>query len=416
VSRPRTAAVICAGTELTEGIIQDTHVRFLSSELTAMGFTVVRGVQVPDNRGLFSEELARAVKDARVVVISGGLGPTSDDLTREIVAEAAGVPLEFHDEAWAAIKERFRGRSLPESNRKQAMAPRGFPLLANPNGTAPGFYGMVESALVVALPGPPSELRPLWTSRAAALLAERFDAPGAADVLWGTSLMVPESALEEALRDTGVEGVTWGTRVDEDRISFSLRGGDEERRARAFKDLTRHLGPVRIRAGDRKPAELLTQALRGAGVTLVTAESCTGGLLGKWMTDLPGSTAVYWGGIVAYSNEAKIRLLGVDARILEAAGAVSEQAVLAMAVGALDRSGAGLAVAVSGIAGPDGGTAEKPVGTVWAASARQGDARAVKFSFAGSRDLVRRRSAVASMLLAEAFLGGKGFLDTFANW
>ncbi len=413
----KTAVIISAGTELTEGIIQDSHVRFLSSELTSLGFTVRRGVQLPDDAALYREELARACRDACLVVLTGGLGPTTDDLTREIVAEAAGVPLEFHPEAWQALQERFKGRKVSDTNRKQAMTPRGFTLLPNAYGTAPGFQGAVGEALVVALPGPPSELRPMFAHGVLPLIRERFGGPGPGDILWGTALMVPESNLEEALRKCMRPGVKWGTRVDEDRIVFSLRGGTADEREAFLADITELLHPVRVRKGEMKPAELLTDALLSRHATLVTAESCTGGLIGKYMTDLPGSSRVFWGGHVSYSNAAKTRLLGVEDRIVQEHGAVSEETACAMARGALADSDADAALAVTGIAGPDGGTAEKPVGTVWIAVVLRGEScRARLFSFSGTRDMVRRRSAVASMLFAESQLLGRGFLDTRAKW
>ncbi len=416
---PRTAVVVSAGTELTEGIIQDSHVRFLSAELTALGFTVLRGVQVPDSAALFRAELDRATREADLVVITGGLGPTSDDLTRELVADVARVGLQFHEEAWGRILERFKGRQVPDANRKQAAAPEGFPLIGNPNGTAPGFHGSVGKALVVALPGPPSELRPMFSSSVVALLRERFSIDEAAEgsILRGTAFMVPESGLEEALRACKREGVHWGTRVDEDRIAFSLRGGDPTDREAILADLEARLGALRIRRGEERPAEVLSDALLRAATTLVTAESCTGGLLGKYMTDLPGSSRVFWGGWVAYSYEAKSRLLGVDAGVLEAQGAVSREAVTAMARGALERSGAGVSLAVSGIAGPDGATPDKPVGTVWMACRVRGGADSARqFWFSGGRDAVRRKTAVAGMLFAESALEGREFLDTLTKW
>ena len=413
----KTAVIISAGTELTEGIIQDSHVRFLSSELTSLGFVVRRGVQLPDDAALYRAELARACHDACLVLLTGGLGPTTDDLTREIVAEAAGVPLDFHPEAWKALQERFKGRKVSDTTRKQATAPRGFGLLPNPHGTAPGFQGAVGEALVVALPGPPSELRPMFAQSVLPLIRERWGGPGPGDILWGTALMVPESNLEEALRKCARHGVTWGTRVDEDRIAFSLRGGSVEDRDAILKDLMELLHPVRVRKGEMKPAELLTDALLSKHATLVTAESCTGGLIGKYMTDLPGSSRVFWGGHVSYSNAAKTRLLGVEEGILREHGAVSEETACAMARGALADSNADAAIAVTGIAGPDGGTAEKPVGTVWIAVALRGQScQARHFSFSGTRDMVRRRSAVASMLFAECQLLGREFLDTRAKW
>ena len=413
----KTAVIISAGTELTEGIIQDTHARFLASELTSMGFVVRRGVQLPDDPGIFRDELARAANDACLVIVTGGLGPTTDDLTRETIAEVAGAPLEFHPDVWDALVARFPGRTISETNRKQALAPRGFALLANPNGTAPGFHGTAGNALVVALPGPPSELRPMFAQGVVPLLRQRFGAPAEEEILWGTALMVPESNLEEALRARRREGILWGTRVDEDRIGFSLRGGTEADRRAFFADLEEMLGPVRIRRGETRPAMLLMEALRARKATLVTAESCTGGLIGKYLTDLPGSSEVYWGGHVVYSNAAKESLLGVSAGTLEAHGAVSREAALALAEGALSVAGASLSLAVTGIAGPDGGTAEKPVGTVWIAVGKAGrGAVARHFSFNGSRDMIRRRSAVAAMLFAEAQLLDREFLDTRTKW
>ena len=413
----KTAVIISAGTELTEGIIQDAHARYLASELTSMGFVVKRGVQLPDDAAIFQEELARASRDACLVIVTGGLGPTTDDLTRETIAEVAGAPLEFHAEVWDALVARFPGRTISDTNRKQALAPRGFTLLANANGTAPGFHGTAGNALVVALPGPPSELRPMFAHGVVPLLRARFGAPAEDETLWGTALMVPESNLEEALRSRKREGILWGTRVDEDRISFSLRGGSAADRDAFFADLSAMLGPVRIRRGETRPSMLLMDALLARAATLATAESCTGGLIGKYLTDLPGSSQVYWGGHVVYSNAAKERLLGVRAETLRQHGAVSEQAAVAMADGALSVSGASASIAVTGIAGPDGGTAEKPVGTVWIAVGKEGAGTVARlFTFNGSRDMIRRRSAVAAMLFAEARLLEREFLDTRTKW
>jgi nicotinamide-nucleotide amidase len=417
VCETKSAVIISAGTELTEGIIQDSHVRFLASELTSLGFVVRRGAQVPDDSGVYGEELARAVREACLVILTGGLGPTTDDLTREMVAAAAGVELEFHAEVWQGLQERFKGRKLADTNRKQAMAPRGFALLPNPNGTAPGFQGNVGDALVVALPGPPSELRPMFAASVVPLIRKLFGAPGEGEILWGTALMVPESNLEEALQKCALGGIRWGTRVDEDRIGFSLRGGTAAEREQFFGSLSGALGAARIRRGETRPAILLTEALLEKKGTLATAESCTGGLIAKYMTDLPGSSRVFWGAEVAYANEAKHALLGVGSEVLQAHGAVSEEAAAAMASGARVASGATVAIGVTGIAGPDGGTQEKPVGTVWIAVDVQGGECATRlFSFSGSRDMVRRRSAVAAMLFAEARILGREFLDTRAKW
>jgi nicotinamide-nucleotide amidase len=411
VSEKIRAAIISVGTELTEGIVQDAHIRFLASELTARGFFVFRAAEVPDLPDSFRLELVRGIQECRLVVLTGGLGPTSDDLTRELVAEAAGVALEFHHDAWEGLKDKLKGRgAIPETNRKQATAPKGFSLLPNPNGTAPGFHGVVGDALVIALPGPPAELRPMFYDSVAPLLEKRFPDSRDTGILWGSALLVPESALEEALVRCRRNGINWGTRVDEDHIAFSLRGGAAPDREALLGDLISLLGEVKIRRGDVKPARLLTDALRGLERTLVTAESCTGGLLGKWMTDLPGSSRVYWGGFTSYSDESKEMLLGVERRSLEQFGAVSKEVAVAMAAGALQRSGADVGLAVSGIAGPEGGTPEKPVGTIWAAVGLRGETPSSRsFLFSGNRDMIRRRTAVATLLFTEARLLGKRF-------
>ena len=274
MSDPRRAIVLSVGTELTEGVIQDSHVRFLAAELTALGFTVRRGMQLPDAAASIRAELARADDDADLVIVTGGLGPTTDDLSRDVAAALAGVPLVFHQEAWDRILARFAGRAVAESNRKQALAPDGFELLPNANGTAPGFHGRIGAALVVALPGPPGELRPMFTDLVIPLLRRRFALGQAPQVLRGTAFMTPESALEEALRSCRREGVAWGTRVEEDRIAFSLRGGAAEDREAFFRGLVSALGPVRVCREEFRPAQVALEALAASG--LVAGEGLAG--------------------------------------------------------------------------------------------------------------------------------------------
>jgi nicotinamide-nucleotide amidase len=432
----RRAIILAVGTELTEGVIVNTHFRLLGSELKGLGFQVVRGEQIPDRLSLFRQALRRAVAEAELVLVTGGLGPTSDDLTREAVAEEAGVPLEFRPEVWEGLERRYAssGQRLPQTNRRQAFAPRGFELLANDWGTAPGFWGRIGAALVAAsaegrgdagtgsphttlvaaLPGPPAELEPMWRQRLLPLLARQFPGLGTQAELAATALLTPESALEESLLRHRPEAVSWSTRVAEDRIAFSLRGGEEQDRERFFASLIGELGPVRIRRGEVRPAERLFRLLEEGGLLLALAESCTGGLLAKMITDQPGSSRVFWGGVVAYSNAAKQRLLGVEPSILERYGAVSRQTAEAMAGGLLETAPADMALSVTGIAGPEGGGPEKPVGTVWICARRRGGpGQARAFRFPGGRELVRRRSAVAGLVLAECLLTGEEFPPVF---
>jgi nicotinamide-nucleotide amidase len=415
------AQLLSIGTELTDGVIQNTHFRYLGSQLKSLGFRMAGGLQLPDELEPIRRALGGA--EAELLVVTGGLGPTSDDLTREAVAGAAGVALEFHPELWQALRERFAssGGEPPESNRRQAHIPAGFEVLPNDRGTAPGFWGRLPGRgpgaapgpWLAALPGPPAELEPMFLRRLVPLLAAVFPGIAGGAELAATSLLLPESALEDGLRRFRHEGIAWGTRVAEDHIAFSLRGGREEEREAVLAALQGQFGSARLRRGFWRPCELLFRALELRGEQAALAESCTGGLAAKWLTDLPGASRVFWGGVAAYSDEAKERLLGVPRAVLERHGAVSAQAAEGMARGLLERSPAHLAAAVTGIAGPEGGSAEKPVGTVWiAALHRDGRGLARRFLFSGGRDLVRRRSAVATLLAAECLLSGQELPQT----
>ncbi len=407
--------ILGVGNELTEGRTQDVHARYLGGFFRELQMVVRRVDLIPDEYDDYVRELRRAVVDAEVVVTTGGLGPTSDDLTREVIAEVSGRALEYHEELWERLKARFPRRRISETNKKQVMIPAGFRIFANANGTAPGFAGRVSregagrgseqaggETLLVALPGPPGELLPMVEEQLRPLLAETF-AVVPEEVLHGTALMVPESELEEALQRHRRAGVTWGTRTELYRISFNLRGGSGEDRNAVLSAIQKDLGESHIRPGHTSAPELVLDAARARDSVIVTAESCTGGLISKLLTDVPGSSDVLWGGIVAYSNQAKRRILGVPDDVIEKHGAVSEEVAVAMARGALEVSDgrATLAIAVTGVAGPGGGTEEKPVGTVWCAVAmREGEARARLLNLPASRDRVRRWSAIAALLMA----------------
>jgi nicotinamide-nucleotide amidase len=412
--------LLAVGTELTEGVVLNTHFQFLGASLKSRGYRVRWAVEIPDDAALFASTLREALAGAALVIITGGLGPTSDDLTRETVAAVAGVPLAFHEEIWEALQARWAatGRPIADTNRKQALIPQGFTALPNPNGTAPGFCGRVDRTVLAALPGPPRELEPMFLEQLDPLLPR---APGAEGELVATALLVPESQLEQSLQrsravlaDGPPEAAEatgalpqWGTRFAEDRIVFTLRGGDAAGRERLLRILRQDLGEPRIRLGDCRPNLLLYELLLSRRQTLALAESCTGGLIGKWLTDVPGSSRVFWGGFTVYSNAAKERLLGVPGRLLRRYGAVSAEAARAMARQLLRRTPAAVGLAVTGIAGPDGGSPDKPVGTVWIAANARGAGEVCRgFRLAGGRDSIRRRAAVTAMLLAEWLLRG----------
>jgi nicotinamide-nucleotide amidase len=408
---PPVSIILSVGTELTEGSILNTHFRFLGAEIKGMGFYTRRCVQIPDDPDIFRRELREAVQSSVLVIITGGLGPTSDDLTRDIVAEAAGVTLHFDSSIWEDLVARYstQGRTIASTNRKQAHIPSGFQILPNAVGTAPGFCGQMGECMVIALPGPPLELEEMFLRQAVPLIKKRFFS--AQDLQSGeiiaTALMIPESVLELALqRISGTEGgMLWSTRVAHDRIVLTLRGSQPREQQRILTGLLDRFGSVRIRRGDVQPSRLLYDALLQREECIALAESCTGGLVSKLITDIPGSSRVFWGTLVTYSNEAKQSFLGIPEQVLNDSGAVSAEAASAMSEGLLQHTPADLGVAVTGIAGPEGGSEEKPVGTVWiSARSRHREEICRAFHFHGSRDSIRRRSAVAALLLGECAL------------
>ncbi len=404
--RHHRSAVLCVGDELTEGRTLDRHGKYLSALFAELGVSVDRISLVPDDLDAYRREFIDLFPRVGTVVITGGLGPTSDDLTREAVAEAARVELEFHEDIWDRLVNRFRGRRISDTNRKQAMIPAGFEVVPNEVGTAPGFIGDIDGCTVIALPGPPRELQHVVSTHIRPLLERRLGV-AVEELLWLTTFMVPESDLEEALQRTAASGVTWGTNAEGYRILLSLRGGSETARRAFYERLREDLGVERVVEGQREIGEVLLDDLSRAGVLLVCAESCTGGLVTKLMTDVPGSSAVLWGGFVTYADAAKTSVLGVSSETLQAHGAVSEEVAGEMALGALRRTDgdAQISLSITGIAGPGGGTELKPVGTVWLAVAvGERVVRAQRIFLPRERDRVRRWSAVSALLLVREVL------------
>ncbi|MFW5727397.1 MAG: nicotinamide-nucleotide amidohydrolase family protein [Spirochaetota bacterium] len=411
-----TAAILSLGTEITSGVIQDTHGRFLASELSAMGVQVKRIWLMQDDSEVIPA-VRTLIADHKVVLITGGLGPTSDDLTREAIAEAAGLSLVFDDSLWVELKNRY-GLSKAQANRKQAMVPEGFHVISNVNGTAPGLWGYVGESLVAAMPGPPRELEPMFQNLLRPVLTEELQLTGQAETEV-SCFLIPEAMLEDACAKAGrnAEGVIWRTRFQSYRISLYLVGGSEQARESFIHFLQQEFGEPLVRCGDTEAAALLLESLRQAKAHLVSVESCTGGMIGSLLTAIPGSSNAYWGGFITYDNEAKQRSVGVQAYTLEQYGAVSAAVVTEMALGALEQSSADVAVAVSGVAGPGGGTPEKPVGTVWIAVARRdGFSKTFHFKFGSRRDIVRRRAAVAALLLTELMVRKPDSLDMVQDW
>jgi nicotinamide-nucleotide amidase len=402
-----TAAVLCTGTELTRGELVNTNGTFLAEALTALGFEVGAVDVVADDAERITLALERLGSQHEVLVCTGGLGPTTDDLTTECVARVLGVPLERDPPSLEAIRARLEraGRTMAASNAKQADFPRGASILPNANGTAPGFSVKLARAMAFFLPGVPLEMRVMFAASVAPVIE-----PLVAERSHQTRLRtfgLPESEVNDRL--AGIEaahGVTLGYRAKLPEIEVKVLArapSRDEARARseaAAREVRARLGDdVVYGEGDTSLPEAVCRLLEARALTLALAESCTGGLIAELVTDVPGASRSFLGGVVSYSNAAKTELLGVSSALIEAHGAVSSEVAEAMAEGARRRFDSSLGLAVTGIAGPDGGSPEKPVGLVHFAVASDAGTTARHTVFTGGRELVRRRAAFAGLAL-----------------
>jgi nicotinamide-nucleotide amidase len=386
--------VINTGSELLLGSTLNTHLAYLGQELFALGLRIARQTAVPDGEDIRAA-LADSLTRADIILVTGGLGPTTDDLTREITAELLGLPLIEDGAVWKAIEKRFarRGLEMTTRNRRQAQVPEGATVLANPNGTAPGLYlRHADSARnftrhIFLLPGPPRELRPMFQTLVVPILKEL--APGAAALQSRRWLVVglPESKVEALVGEEllAIPGLELGYCARPGAVEVRCIGGPEALSAAdaviAAKVPTQVAGE-----GGASLEEIVVHRLAALGNTLAVAESCTGGHLADKITGVPGASTVFVEGFVTYSNEAKARALGIPAALIAEHGAVSEPVARAMAEGAMREANADFGLATTGIAGPGGGTPEKPVGTVFIALAvRDGETRVERHSYPTDR-------------------------------
>jgi competence/damage-inducible protein CinA-like protein len=400
--------LVTIGTELLLGLTIDTNGAEIAQTLATQGVRVVRRTSVADR----AEEIQSAVADAlartRAVITTGGLGPTRDDITKKVVADLFGAPLEFDANVWDNLLERFArlDRKPAPSNRSQAEVPRGATVLRNRWGTAPGLWIEGPPGLVIMLPGVPLEMRRLMAHEVVPRLAERATGSVIRSLMVRTS-GIPESSLAERLGEVeteiapltlaylpGLEG------VDLRLSAWGLVAHEADRRLRSAAELLRQrAGEIVYGEGDCDLAALVLDQARLQGLRLAVAESCTGGMIGARLTEIPGSSDVFVGGVIAYDNAVKRELLGVPEPLLAEHGAVSEPVVRAMADGAARRFGATATVSVTGIAGPGGGSEAKPVGTVWIGCHLRGVVESRRLLFPGTRHEIRARAAQAALLL-----------------
>jgi len=445
-------SIYIIGTELTCGIIQDKHIPLLAGELTKLGYNIRRASIVPDD-GSIARDLEDAVIDSDIIIVTGGLGPTCDDMTRQAIANLAGVPLERNEVAWNEVYSRL-GERIWGANEKQAYIPQGFEEIPNPKGTAPGFMGCFTAkcfkakldfqttklnqttkqdsqnlvkqhfvkqheVLVIAMPGPPVEMQFMFYNYVRPFLAKEEVHKGLERDEFSV-FMVPEAKLEEICESCAVDGVTWGTRFQPYKISLYIDGSCSNAKKEFEAKLSKVLGKGLLVKGEHEAVDLLTQYLEENNLTISTAESCTTGLASKVLTDKAGSSAWFWGGVATYANEAKVKILGVDSNILEnkEIGPVSEQCALQMADGVRRVSTSNIAVSITGIAGPGGAEDGKPVGTAYiglSSSFRESVAVRVNIS-STSREGARRKFCIAMMVLALEYAKGGSVVDMVSSW
>jgi nicotinamide-nucleotide amidase len=401
-----TAEIIAIGSELLTPERTDTNSLWLTEQLNQIGIEVKLKTIVGDDDARLEEAIKDALRRSRVIITTGGLGPTEDDITRKIAGRAMARRLQLDEKVLAGIRAKFMqwGRAMPEINARQAMIIEGAEVLDNPNGSAPGMYVEHEGRSVALLPGPPREMKPMFES----LVKPRIAAK-AGDVRVVRRMLrvsgLGESAVDEKIAPVYRQYTNPQTTIlfnrSEIEIHLTAQGKTEQEAELLLDGLA---GQIEERLGDaifafrgERMEEVVGLRLAVSGFTLATAESCTGGLIAERITGVPGSSVYFREGVVAYSNEAKVRLLGVPSDLIAEYGAVSAPVAEAMADGVRLRADADFGVSVTGVAGPDGGTEDKPVGLVYIALSDDAHTEHRKLLLPGDRQLIRWRASQAAL-------------------
>jgi nicotinamide-nucleotide amidase len=401
-----TAEIIAIGSELLSPNRSDTNSLWLTDQLNRMGIDVKLKTIVGDDDARLEEVVKDAAKRSRVVISTGGLGPTEDDITRKVVARALGRRLSLDEKLLEEIRTKFQrfGMNMPERNSRQAMVIDGAEVLPNPNGSAPGLYLAQGSCAIALLPGPPREMKPMFENHVKPRLEKV-----AGDVRFATRLMrvtgMGESAVDEKISPIYTQFDNPQTTIlfNSSEIEIHLRAhGRTEQDAEALIDhlslkIEQALGNSVFSFRGETMEEVVGRRLAMTEFTLAVAESCTGGLIAQRLTNVPGSSKYFIEGIVTYSNESKTRLLGVDKKLIREFGAVSQQVARDMARGVRHKAKTDFGLAVTGIAGPDGGTGDKPVGLVYIALADDSHTEHKKLTLPGDRELIRWRASQAAL-------------------
>ncbi|MCK9181884.1 MAG: CinA family nicotinamide mononucleotide deamidase-related protein [Fibrobacteraceae bacterium] len=390
-------AIVNLGTELTQGFTLNTNAHWIAGRLRDMGFDVSYQITLPDDASVWTVtwEMIRKA-DASTVILSGGLGPTEDDKTRDLIATTFNAPLEYIAEWEKPIKAYFakKGKAYPASNKIQACFPQGSKVLDNPIGTAPGFSISKDGITLFAVPGVPREAREMFDRHVAPYLSTKHPSKFFSRELRLSG--ISESDMGERFSKVNFhEGTSWSSLPVKDSIIFRTYSHESaETLEKLEKQLIQALGDkdLIVSTDGKNMVETIAELLKSRKETLSTAESCTGGLIASEIVNLPGASDFFKGGAVTYWNDAKRDILGVPQEMLDQFGAVSEEVVKAMAKGALKHYNTDWAVATSGVAGPDGGSTEKPVGFVWMAVASNRKIFAFNEKFSGDREQIRNKS------------------------
>lgn len=410
-----TVELVCVGTEILLGNIVNTNAAYLAEQCAMLGLSCYHQSVVGDNEQRMEETIRRAVSRSDIVILSGGLGPTKDDLTKEVTAQVFDMELLEDPHTRARIQEYFdqnyRGQ-ITENNWKQAQVPEGAMVIDNYNGTAPGLILQKDGKTAILLPGPPNELKPMFERDIRPFL-NRLEPEGIYSKMvkicgFGESKV--ESMITDILESQTNPTIAPYAKTGEVHLRITAKAINEETADEMMEpmmeELYRRFGSQIFTTEEAVTLEeTIVELLKEKGKTVTTAESCTGGLVAGRLLNVPGASSVYMEGYITYSNEAKEKLLGVSHSTLEQCGAVSKETACEMAEGAAKAAGADLAISVTGIAGPDGGTKEKPVGLVYVGCYADGEARAYEFHFTGNR-AKNRESTVAKALtiLREALI------------
>lgn len=401
-----TAEIIAIGSELLHPDRTDTNSLWLTEKLNGIGIEVKLKTIVGDDDARLEEAIRDAVKRSKVVITTGGLGPTEDDITRKVAARALGLRLLLNEAVLEEIRSRFAslGRPMPERNSRQAMVIDGADVLDNPNGSAPGLFLEHQETSIALLPGPPREMRPMFENYVLPRLMEKAgEVRVVRRVLRVAGL--GESAVDEKIAPIYMQYTNPETTIlfnkSEIEIHLTARGRTEQDAERLLDDLSlkleERLGHSIFSFRGELMEEIVGMRLSVTGYTLAVAESCTGGLISQRLTEVPGASKYFMEGVVTYSNEAKIRALGVDQKLLRKHGAVSAEVAEAMAAGIRKRAGTDLGLSVTGVAGPGGGTEEKPVGLVYIALANDTLTEHRRMILPGDRHLIRWRASQAAL-------------------